>query len=51
MFTMMSTTMPTLDDELREPMGLTERDRCRECRGPVNRTDASGLCWSCMPTG
>lgn len=43
-----STTM--LDDERREPMGLTERDRCRHCRGPVSRTDATGLCWSCMPT-
>ncbi len=39
-----------LDDERREPMGLTDRDRCRQCRGPVSRTDASGLCWSCMPT-
>jgi hypothetical protein len=38
------------DDEIREPMGLTDRDRCRACRGPIHRTDASGLCWSCMPT-
>jgi hypothetical protein len=55
---MYSTTMPSitmstviLDDERREPMGLTDRERCRSCRGPVSRTDASGLCWSCMPTG
>jgi hypothetical protein len=50
---MYSTTVPTmtmLDDERREPMGLTDRDCCRQCRGPVSRTDASGLCWSCMPT-
>ena len=37
------------DDERREPMGLTDRDQCRACRGAVSRTDASGLCWSCMP--
>jgi hypothetical protein len=39
----------TFDDERREPMGLTETDRCRLCRGAITRTDASGLCWSCMP--
>lgn len=43
-------TMPlSIDDERREPMGLTDRDRCRSCRGAISRTDASGLCWSCMP--
>ena len=49
----MSTTFlprtATLDDERRAPMGLLERDRCRECGGPAHRTDASGLCWACMP--
>jgi hypothetical protein len=39
----------TLDDERRPPMGLTDRDRCRACHGAISRTDASGLCWSCMP--
>jgi hypothetical protein len=38
-----------LDDERREPMGLSDRDRCRSCQGPISRTDSSGLCWSCMP--
>jgi hypothetical protein len=50
---MYTTTLPCralLDDERREPMGLTDHDRCRACRGPIHRTDASGLCWSCMPT-
>ena len=51
--TEMSTTFlprtATLDDERRAPMGLLERDRCRECGGPAHRTDASGLCWACMP--
>jgi hypothetical protein len=54
---MMSTTLMTTsftgtvsDDERRAPMGLTERDRCRRCNGPIHRTDLSGLCWSCMPT-
>ena len=37
------------DDERRAPMGLTEQDQCPVCCGPVTRTDASGLCWSCMP--
>lgn len=40
----------TLDDERREPMGLSDSDACRECHGPVLRTDTPGLCWSCMPT-
>lgn len=40
----------TVDDERRAPMGLAERDTCHRCRGPVSRTDATGLCWSCMPT-
>lgn len=39
------------DDERRMPMGLAEQDSCPRCHGPVLRTDASGLCWSCMPTG
>jgi hypothetical protein len=39
-----------LDDERREPMGLTALDTCPSCHGPILRTDASGLCWSCMPT-
>lgn len=45
-------TIPTsiLDDERRDPMGLNDSDACRECHGPVLRTDATGLCWSCMPT-
>lgn len=54
---MMSTTLIPMtpsstftDDERRAPMGLTERDSCRCCRGPIHRTDVSGLCWSCMPT-
>lgn len=54
---MMSTTLTPMtmpctatDDERRAPMGLTERDRCRSCHGPIHRTDVSGLCWSCMPT-
>lgn len=38
-----------IDDERREPMGLSERDRCRQCGGAVSRTDYSGLCWGCMP--
>jgi len=48
---MRTTTMykTMLDDERREPMGLTEHDLCRECHGAVSRTDDSGLCWSCMP--
>jgi len=37
------------DDERRAPMGLTEQDQCHACRGPITRTDSSGLCWSCMP--
>lgn len=51
---MYSTTLPTralIDDERRDPMGLTDRELCRQCHGPVHRTDTSGLCWSCMPTG
>lgn len=40
----------SIDDERREPMGLNERDSCRQCHGPVTRTDTSGLCWACMPT-
>lgn len=51
---MFSTTMSIhalIDDERRDPMGLTDRDRCHQCRGAVHRTDTSGLCWSCMPTG
>ena len=39
------------DDERREPMGLNEQDSCPRCHGPVLRTDTSGLCWACMPTG
>ena len=35
--------------EWSEPMGLTERELCRECHGAISRTDTSGLCWSCMP--
>jgi len=51
---MYSTTLPTralIDDKRRDPMGLTDRELCRQCHGPVHRTDTSGLCWSCMPTG
>jgi len=39
-----------IDDERREPMGLTDREQCRTCHGPITRTDLSGLCWICMPT-
>lgn len=48
---MMNTNPLTIvhDDERRAPMGLSERDRCRGCGGPAHRTDASGLCWVCMP--
>lgn len=38
------------DDERRDPMGLADSDACPECHGPVLRTDATGLCWRCMPT-
>lgn len=38
-----------IDDERRAPMGLSERDKCRQCGGAVIRTDYSGLCWGCMP--
>ncbi len=38
------------DDERRAPMGLTEHDRCRQCHEAVHRSDASGLCWRCMPS-
>lgn len=38
-----------IDYERREPMGLSERDKCRHCGGAVSRTDYSGLCWGCMP--
>lgn len=44
---MLKTTL--IDDERREPMGLSERDKCRQCGGAVNRTDSPGLCWGCMP--
>lgn len=37
------------DDERRAPMGLSEREQCRQCGEAVNRTDTSGLCWGCMP--
>jgi len=43
------TSIITFDDERRAPMGLTEREVCPSCRGAISRTDASGLCWSCMP--
>ena len=50
----MNSTFPTstlhADDERRAPMGLSDHDRCRGCRGPIVRTDTAGLCWSCMPT-
>ncbi len=54
---MLGTTVPSstltlvADDERREPMGLAQQDCCSRCQGPVLRTDTSGLCWSCMPTG
>jgi hypothetical protein len=38
-----------VDDERRAPMGLAAQDQCPACLGPITRTDASGLCWSCMP--
>ncbi len=40
---------PFVDDEHREPMGLADRDSCRECHEPILRTTAPGLCWRCMP--
>jgi hypothetical protein len=41
--------MTRIDDERRAPMGLTIREQCPECHGPLGRTDLSGLCWTCMP--
>lgn len=43
----MNTTFP--DDERRAPAGLSDRERCPQCHGAIDRTDASGLCWRCMP--
>ena len=39
-----------IDDERRPSIGLSDRDCCRVCHEPVTRTDASGLCWRCMPS-
>jgi hypothetical protein len=44
------TTLVLIDDERRQPMGLTDRDECRICHEAITRTDRSGLCWRCMPT-
>lgn len=46
---LIQTARPYVDDEHREPMGLADRDSCRECHEPILRTTAPGLCWRCMP--